>query len=133
MTDFIMVPAVMAIITVGIYKLFELYVCKQERLMLIEKMGEKYEPEPGSLPRYRGTFSFSALKLGCLLLGMGLGLLVGFFICMLSVPDYLMNDEQSRWYMYRETVGLIYGASVLLFGGLGLVGAFIAELKISRK
>lgn len=37
MMDFIMVPAIMAIITVGIYKLFELFVCKKERLMLIEK------------------------------------------------------------------------------------------------
>jgi len=35
--NFIMVPAIMAIITVGIYKLFELFVCKKERLMLIEK------------------------------------------------------------------------------------------------
>ena len=40
MMDFIMVPAIMAIITVGIYKLFELFVCKKERLMLIEKMGD---------------------------------------------------------------------------------------------
>ena len=33
MMDFIMVPAIMAIITVGIYKLFELFVCKKERFM----------------------------------------------------------------------------------------------------
>lgn len=39
MMDFIMVPTIMAIITLGIYKLFELFVCKKERLMLIEKMG----------------------------------------------------------------------------------------------
>ena len=35
MMDFIMVPAVMTIITLGIYKLFELFVCKKERIMLI--------------------------------------------------------------------------------------------------
>ena len=29
MMDFIGVPAIMAIITVGIYKLFELFVCKK--------------------------------------------------------------------------------------------------------
>ena len=38
MMDFIMVPAVMTIITLGVYKLFELFVCKKERIMLIEKM-----------------------------------------------------------------------------------------------
>ena len=71
MMDFIMVPAIMAIITVGIYKLFELFVCKKERLMLIEKMGDKYEPDVASIPRFHSNYSFSALKIGCLLLGMG--------------------------------------------------------------
>lgn len=41
MMDFIMVPAVMTIITLGVYKLFELFVCKKERIMLIEKMDER--------------------------------------------------------------------------------------------
>ena len=77
MMNFIMVPAIMAIITVGIYKLFELFVCKKERLMLIEKMGDKYEPDVASIPRFHSNYSFSALKIGCLLLGMGLGLLIG--------------------------------------------------------
>ena len=45
MMDFIMVPTILAIITLGIYKLFELFVCKKERLMLIEKMGDKYQPD----------------------------------------------------------------------------------------
>ena len=53
-----MVPAIMAIITVGIYKLFELFVCKKERLMLIEKMGDKYEPDVASIPRFHSNYSF---------------------------------------------------------------------------
>ena len=48
MMDFIMVPAVMTIITLGVYKLFELFVCKKERIMLIEKMDER-----GLLPQIR--------------------------------------------------------------------------------
>ena len=48
MMDFIMVPAVMTIITLGVYKLFELFVCKKERIMLIEKMDER-----GLLPQDR--------------------------------------------------------------------------------
>ena len=83
MMDFIMVPTIMAIITLGIYKLFELFVCKKERLMLIEKMGDKYVPDVACMPKLYGNFSFSALKLGCLLVGMGLGLLIGFVICTL--------------------------------------------------
>lgn len=132
MMDFIMVPAIMAIITVGIYKLFELFVCKKERLMLIEKMGDKYEPDVASIPRFHSNYSFSALKIGCLLLGMGLGLLIGFIICTSSVPGYL-DKNMDDWHVYRETVSLVYGACVLVFGGIGLVAAFITELKLSKK
>ena len=37
------------------------------------------------------------------------------------------------WRVYRETVSLVYGACVLVFGGIGLVAAFITELKLSKK
>ena len=132
MMDFIMVPTIMAIITLGIYKLFELFVCKKERLMLIEKMGDKYVPDVACMPKLYGNFSFSALKLGCLLVGMGLGLLIGFVICTSAIPGYLDKDVDN-WSVYRETVSLVYGACVLSFGGIGLITAFIAELKLSKK
>ena len=111
MMDFIMVPAVMTIITLGIYKLFELFVCKKERIMLIEKMDERGLLPQMDTPKLRGSsFSFSALKIGCLLAGMGLGLLLGYL-----------------------TVSLIYGACVLGVGGIGLIVAFITELKLNKK
>ena len=130
MMDFIMVPTILAIVTLGIYKLFELFVCKKERLTIIEKMGDKFSPDMlehkinfSSL----GNFSFSSLKLGCLLVGMGLGILVGYVICMLTIPDYL-GSENAYWKVDRIAT-LIYGASVLLFGGIGLIAAFVIELK----
>ena len=64
MMDFIMVPAVMTIITLGVYKLFELFVCKKERIMLIEKMDERGLLPQMDTPKLRGSsFSFSALKI----------------------------------------------------------------------
>ena len=131
---------VVGIITLGIYKLFELFVGKKERLTMIEKLGDKLDPSMLgnrlSLPLPVGTpfmssfpISFSALKFGCLLLGMGLGLLTGYMICVTTVPDYF---TERNWHM-SELTSLIYGANVLLFGGLGLVVAFIVELKISQK
>ena len=33
------------IFVLGFYKLFELFVCKKERLLIIEKMGEKFTPD----------------------------------------------------------------------------------------
>ena len=66
---------VVGIITLGIYKLFELFVGKKERLTMIEKLGDKLDPSMLgnrlSLPLPVGTpfmssfpISFSALKFG---------------------------------------------------------------------
>lgn len=128
MLDFIMVPAVVGIITLGIYKLFELFVRKKERLIIIDKIGDKLTPEilngkidfSTNIPK----FSFSALKFGCLFMGFGIGLLVAFAVHY-SFADFVQNA-----YYLRSAV---YGSCVLLFGGLGLLIAFIVELKVSKK
>lgn len=129
MMDFITVPLVVGMITLGVYKFFELLICRRERLNIIEKI------EPGALIDYvknvnlglpgrgeLGTTGFSswALRLGCLLLGLGLGLLVGYWI-IASGPDI----------GYAQSV--VYGGSVLCFGGLGLIVAFIVERLLGRK
>lgn len=124
---------IVGIVTLGIYKLFELFVGKKERLTIIEKLGDKLDVSMlgnrFNLPMSNSPMSFSALKLGSLLLGMGLGLLVGYIICASTVPDYF---TEHNWRI-NELTSLIYGANVLLFGGLGLVVAFIVELKIFQK
>jgi hypothetical protein len=66
------------------------------------------------------------LKIACLLLGVGLGLLIGYFICLNSIAGYSTMDLQHN---ANEISGVVYGASVLLFGGLGLLVAFVIELK----
>ena len=128
MLDFIMVPAVVGIITLGIYKLFELFVRKKERLIIIDKIGDKLTPDilsgqidfSTNIPK----FSSSALKFGCLFMGLGIGLLVAFAV------HYNFADFVESSYYQRSAV---YGSCVLLFGGLGLLIAFIVELKVSKK
>ena len=136
MMDFIMVPTVCGIFVLGFYKLFELFVCKKERLLIIEKMGEKFSSEmlenKIKLPSV-GNLSFSALKFGCLFVGLGLGLLVAYLICTTTLEGYAeMSSERFNWNL-RETISVIYGACVLLFGGIGLLTAFLVELKINKK
>lgn len=128
MLDFIMVPAVVGIITLGIYKLFELFVRKKERLIIIDKIGDKLTPEilsekidfSTNIPK----LYFSALKFGCLFMGLGIGMLVAFAV------HYNFADFVENTYYLRSAV---YGSCVLMFGGLGLLIAFIVELKVSKK
>ena len=134
--DFISVPVVCGIFVLGFYKLFELFVCKKERLAIIEKIGEKFSPDmlenKINLPSV-GNVSFSALKFGCLFVGLGLGLLVAYLICTTTLEGYAeMSSDRFNWNL-RETISVIYGACVLLFGGAGLLTSFLIELKISKK
>ena len=126
MFDFIIPPLIVGFITLGIYKLFELFVCKKERLLIIEKMGEKFTPD---MLEHKinfssiGNLSFSSLKWGCLLMGLGLGLLAAFVI------HYNFQDFVSKKW---DIQSMVYGACVLIFGGLGLLTAFLVELKINK-
>ncbi len=134
MMDFIMAPLIVGIICAGIYGLFELFVRRKERLAIIEKIGERLDGSAFdgklALPGYGPKFSVSALKAGCLLAGIGLGMLVGFFISVnLSTSSSFVDD---RWFR-EELMSVAYGASTLLFGGIGLIIAFIIETKMGKE
>jgi len=133
--DFISIPLVVGIITYGIFRLFDLFVRKKERLAIIEKIGEKFDPSmvenKFSFPMAStGNSTFSTLKIACLLLGVGLGLLVGYFICLGSIAGYNTMELRNN---ANEISGVVYGATVLLFGGLGLLVAFVIEMKYLKK
>jgi hypothetical protein len=81
----------------------------------------------GFLPK----ISFSALKTGSLLTGGGFGLLVGFIINVTVLMDLLDAGKVSDW-RYNNLCGVAYGASVLLFGGIALIIAFIIELRTEK-
>ena len=135
MMDFIMVPTTTAIVFAAIYGLFELFVRRKERLTIIDKIGDKldasYLKGKIQLPGFGGmNFSFSALKAGCLLMGIGLGLLVGLTINLSMISQGVIDS--SNW-QDRNFIGVGYGSSVLLFGGLGLIIAFLIEMNMKRK
>lgn len=132
--NFIMVPLILGIITFGVYKVFELFACRRERMAIIEKLGDKISAADlngkFSLPAYNRS-SFSALKGGFLMAGIGLGLLTGFAISASVIPNYVVQDNPN--WASQEMVGIIYGSCVLLFGGAGLLTAFLIEMKINKK
>ena len=117
MEDILVPIGVLAIIFGCIYKLFELFVGRKERIMLIEKL----QPEQlshGVAGHLKFSTYFTTLRTGCLMLGIGLGLVAGYCI-----------DPQTIY----EVSSIIYAASVLIGGGLGLIAAFLTELKLNKK
>ncbi|MCD7916523.1 MAG: hypothetical protein LUG96_15510 [Tannerellaceae bacterium] len=137
MLNFLTVPLIVGIICAGIYGLFELFVRKNEWLAIIKKTGDKShsllpEGKP-CLSQDITRFSFSSLKAGCLLTRIGLGLLVGFIINTSLAYSWGTGygQEWNRWF-HSEMAGTAYGASVLFFGGIGLIVAFVIELKLSK-
>ena len=144
--DFITIPLVVGMITLGIYKLFELFVRKRERLTIIEKISEKFdtsmfENQVSFSTKVFNNISFGSLKVGCLLIGVGLGLMVGFFISMFAFGYYNLLSvsftpgaiDWDKVNQVKEMVGIVYGASVFIFGGIGLLVAFILEMKYTGK
>lgn len=135
MMDFISIPVTFGIGAFAFYKLIELFVRKKERLLILEKISqlENVNTENLNLTRLFGEgkmfkSQFMSLRIGSLLMGLGLGLLVGFIIVSTSYGN-ISNVS----YEMRETMSVIYGASTLLFGGLGLVIGFLVEIKMKDK
>lgn len=128
--DFIVAPLITFIVFAAIYGIFELLVRRRERMAIIEKMGDKLDPAMmegkfnfGFLSA--GKQSFGALKIACLLIGVGLGCLLGFAINMACTPGYGVDH-------WSDLSQMINGASILICGGLGLLIAFFMEMKYLR-
>lgn len=121
----LMIVANVAIVFGVIYKLFELFVGRKERMMIIEKLGDKLTPDTfkNGIFYRTGLFSFGGLRMGCLMIGLGVGLLVGYGI--ISATQYSYFDGNRPY----EVTSVVYGACVLLGGGTGLVISYLIEKK----
>ena len=112
MMDFIAIPLVVGIITFGVYKFFELIVCRRERLNIIDRlessqlidylmqvpMGLRYwASELREVSEYRPRVSTGGLRVGCLLAGLGLGLVIG----ILMKPSIAQDD----WSLFSGLCG----------------------------
>ena len=107
-------------ITFAIYKLFELFVRRNERMVMIEKLnvsdGAIFPP---SINKWFSSKPSSwALRLGLLFMGIGMGLGIATIITQISP---FSNDES------------MYFGLIMFFGGMGLVIAYIIEQKQKKQ
>ncbi len=132
--DFISVPLVAGMVFLAIYKVFKLFVCRRERIMLIEKMENLSNKDLNlsglSLDRDSINFGgkFVALRIGGLLIGLGLGIFVGVLVAYALFPEVQHLQQSLSW----GVPSMVMGGSVLFFGGLGLVTSFLVELRYKK-
>ncbi|MDP3435727.1 MAG: hypothetical protein Q8S04_00635 [Bacteroidales bacterium] len=134
MMEFISIPVTFGIGAYAFYKLVELFARKKERIMIIERLSQisSTNIENLDISRIFGdgkSFSnkFLALRIGSLLMGLGLGLLVG-----IGIANNIYGVSSSISYETLQSMSVVYGASTLCFGGLGLIIGFIVEAKMSK-
>ena len=133
--DFISVPVTFEVGAYAFYKVIELFVRKRGRLLLIDKLNslENVNTTNINLSEIFGEGKlfknqYLTLRIGSLLMGLGLGLLIGFIIVNASMGR--VSDVSREM---AQTQSVIYGASTLLFGGMGLIAGFIAEIRLKKK
>ncbi|GAB6011568.1 DUF6249 domain-containing protein [Viscerimonas tarda] len=131
------------IVTYGVYSVSELFVRRKERMSIIEKI-EKLQTniDPSILTnqlrlplfgKIRPSSSM-AFKASLLLIGIGIGLIVAIFLEM-NLTSFLFqefsiyNAKYGSLKIVRDTIALIYVSCSLIFGGLGLLIAYLVEQK----
>ena len=128
--DWIMIPANLLIIFGVIYKVFELFVRKDERKMIINKIEDIKGVDLSGTNLNMGnglSNKFLPLRIGMLVLGVGLGFGASIVSIMIAMPR--IETELSPLYV-RE---MLSGACICFFGGLALVISYIIEHNARRK
>ena len=112
--DWIMIPLNCLIVFGAIYKVVELFVRKRERLMLISKLTEISNVDFKGIKFYSSGNKFTALRVGCLMLGVGIGFLVGFLLNFVitegDLKDFLNGNTWIKWVvlsMWPASVSLV--------------------------
>lgn len=121
---------VTAIVFCAIYKIIEVIVRRKERMIIADKLENLSNFNSTNLPDkceelFGANRKYTSLRRGAVLLGMGMGLFVGFII-----QCCLFGLEPSR--PYSDLLTILYLGAMLMFGGLALLCSFAVERKIER-
>lgn len=127
---------IVGIIFAALYKIIEVFAHRKERLNLIDRV-DFSKDNKANIEGIIGDGSAHrnwATRWGCLLVGVGVGVLIAYLIislCGLYVrPE---NVEGYSHYYVNEQISIIYLAGVMLFGGAGLLVSHYIEKKQAKK
>ena len=126
-----LVPMVVCITFVyGIYRLFELFVRRKERMAIIEKMisnpiDMNQFNNQLNLPLFSNKNVSWPIRIGLLLIGIGVGVTIA------SIVDINFSHTQRTWEM-GNAIGSLYAACIATFGGIGLVIAYYIDRKNNK-
>lgn len=135
---------IMAMVIVGtisyfIYKLFELYARRKERLAMVEKLSAGIDPQvlqnvfsPIGLPADKESGNGSwTIRIGMLLFGVGLGVFIATIVDISLAPPTSYHNNNLD--IFRDAITILYPACAAFFGGIGLVSAYFIEKKYAKK
>lgn len=121
-----------AIIFITVYKIFELFVRRNERMAMIEKLSNGIDPrilqKQFTMPSSRNdSYGSWAVRVGFLLMGISLGVAIAITVDLLAVLPAKSEYE------LRSAISALYPACAAIFGGLGLVVAYFFERKDNKR
>ncbi|MBK5721892.1 hypothetical protein JGH11_13515 [Dysgonomonas sp. Marseille-P4677] len=127
---------VVSVVCYFTYKIFELFARRKERMAVIEKLSNGIDPQilknQFNMPAYKdGNYGSWAIRIGLLLVGVGLGVTIATIVDLLAVAP--SSDNRELFYEFRNTISVLYPACAAVFGGLGLVIAYFIENKKENK
>jgi hypothetical protein len=132
---------IVGFVVLGIYKLFELFVRKGERMALIEKLpvflnaGKEGNvinlPEISFLKKDYGSWP---LRLSLLFMGVGLGCLLAFLVQYSMFDFSRYNIDEWRGRLEVEHIRFVlYFSFIAVFGGFSLFVAYLIERQQAKK
>ena len=123
-----------------VYKVFELLVRKKERELLIEKLASLGENEEDKerlkiqIPLISSNNSdFWALRISLLTVGIGAGCLLALLIQLFLFQSNPAQSYHDLYNQFENFIILINFACITMFGGIGLLIAFLIEQKKKAK
>ena len=132
---------VVGIVFLGIYKLFELFVRKSERMALIDKLpaflDAKETGKGFNFPNVsfmKRDYSSWPLRFSLLLIGVGLGCLLAFFVqnCYFDYSRFNVDEWRDRQNVEHIRF-ILYFSFIAICGGLSLMIAYLIERRQEKK